>query len=62
MKGILFCIWLICFIAILNIIMDMVSAANTIENVMGVIIAIVTAFISIKTRCFTIITKLCKKE
>lgn len=62
MKAGVFCVWLICFIAILNVIFDMVSAANTIENVMGVLIAIVTAYLSIKTRCFTIITKLCKKE
>lgn len=62
MKALLFCIWLICAIALLNLSLSMVSAANSIENLMGLMLLIALASASICTKCFTIITKLWKKE
>ncbi len=57
-KTILFCVWLICAVAMLNLCLAMVSAASTIENIMGLILLLISVFGSIITKCFTKFTKL----
>lgn len=62
MKPVLFCVWLICAVAVLNLALEMVSAANTIENIMGVILIMILVFGSIYSKCFTKFTNLWKEK
>lgn len=44
-------IWLVLSILILNLGFNMLSAANTLANIIGLIIIIAVIFISFKTNC-----------
>lgn len=48
-------IWFILSIVLLNIGLEMVTAPNTIENMIGILIVAVILVISIKTKCLTLI-------
>ena len=44
-------VWFIMFMSLITLSFNMMSAANTVENILGVIILIYTVAISIKTKC-----------
>ena len=46
-------IWFILTMYLITLGLDMVSAPNTIENIIGCLIVFITIYISIKTKCFT---------
>lgn len=48
-------IWVILFITLLDVGFSMVTMPNTIGNVIGFLIVVVTVAISIKTKCLTLI-------
>jgi len=48
-------VWFIMFMSLITLSFNMMSAANTVENILGVIILIHTVAISIKTKCLTTI-------
>jgi hypothetical protein len=48
-------VWFIMFMSLITLSFNMMSAANTVENILGVIILIYTVAISIKTKCLTTI-------
>lgn len=52
-KVIVICLWLICFAAILDEALRMISEADTAENIMGFCLLMLTILISAKTKCFT---------
>lgn len=62
MKFVLFCIWLILALVALEISLVMVSAANTVENILGLILIALFAVGSVYTKCLTITTRLWKKK
>lgn len=66
MKALVLVIWLVIFTVVLSVCLDMISAANTIENCAGLIILTVSTLISVKTKCFiktiTLWKKLSKSE
>lgn len=62
MKFVLFCIWLILALFALDISLAMVSAANTVENIMGLILIALFAVGSVYTKCFTITTRLWQRK
>lgn len=55
-------VWLILFVTILNIGLVMMSASNTVENIIGFLIIIFLSIISIKTKYLTIIKLKSKKD
>lgn len=57
----IFAVWLLSAMWLCTLSLDMVSAPNTIENVVGFLLLVLTVIISIKTKCFTKIKKLWKK-
>ncbi len=61
-KGIIFLIWLVLAIGLWDISLEMISASNTAENLMGIILIILLISISITTKCLTKITKLWEKD
>lgn len=46
-------LWFVLFILILNVSLSMISASNSIGNVIGFLIFVATVLISIKTKCLT---------
>lgn len=46
-------VWFVIFIVLLTLGLEMISAPNTIENVIGFLILVATVLISIKTKCLT---------
>lgn len=48
-------IWWIIFMYLINICLDMISASNTMENIIGFCILILILFVSYTTKCFTTI-------
>ena len=48
-------IWYVIFIILINLGLKMISAPNTIENVIGFFMIVVTLYLSIKTKCLTTI-------
>jgi hypothetical protein len=46
-------IWLLLFVFILNICLEMISSANTIENILGFLGIIGVGIVSYKTKCLT---------
>lgn len=48
-----FAVWFVIFIILITLGLEMISAPNTIENVIGFLILVVTVLISIKTKCLT---------
>ena len=55
MKFIVLIIWLVLFVAAMNLCLDMVSSANTIENLIGVFGIAATLVLSYETKCLTAI-------
>lgn len=65
-KALILTVWFIIATLMLSACLDMISAANTIENCVGIFLLVVLATISVKTKCFikilTIWKKLSKSE
>ena len=61
MKFTVLIIWLVLFVAGMNFCLDMVSSANTIENLVGVFGIAAILVLSHKTKCLTAI-KIKKNE
>lgn len=61
MKFTVLIIWLVLFVAAMNLCLDMVSSANTIENLIGVFGIAAILVLSHKTKCLTAI-KIKKNE
>ena len=55
-------IWLVLFMSIMNISLDMARASNSISNTVGFIIVVAAILISFKTKCLTTITLKKKKD
>lgn len=53
-------IWLLCLVVVLELGFGALTLPDTIANIFGVVILAVFAFISYKTKCFTLIN-FCKK-
>lgn len=45
--------WFAIFIVLLTLGLEMISAPNTIENVIGFFMLVATLYLSIKTKCLT---------
>ena len=58
----LFLIWLIIVIFAINGGLAMISAANTIENIIGGLLIVITLFVSYKTKCFLEIKNLWREK
>ena len=48
-------IWFVIFTILINSGLEMISAPNTIEHVIGFFMIVVTLYLSIKTKCLTTI-------
>ena len=46
-------VWYVIFIILINLGLKMISVPNTIENVIGFFMIVVTLYLSIKTKCLT---------
>lgn len=60
-KALILTVWLITTTIMLSLCLDMISAANTIENYVGVFLLVLLAAISVKTKCFIKIIKIWEK-
>lgn len=52
-EPLIFALWFIIFMVILTITLKLISAPNTTENLLGVVILIVTVVLSFKTQFLT---------
>ena len=48
-------VWFVIFIVLLTLGLEMISAPNTIENVIGFFMIVTVLYLSIKTKCLTTI-------
>ena len=48
-------IWFVIFIILINSGLEMISAPNTIENMIGFLMVVTVLYLSIKTKCLTTI-------
>ena len=48
-------IWYVIFIILINSGLEMISAPNTIENMIGFLMVVTVLYLSIKTKCLTTI-------
>ena len=48
-------IWYVIFIILITLGLEMISAPNTIENMIGFFMIVATLYLSIKTKCLTTI-------
>ena len=48
-------VWFVIFIVLLTLGLEMISAPNTIENVIGFFMVVTVLYLSIRTKCLTII-------
>ena len=48
-------VWFVIFIILLTLGLEMISAPNTIENVIGFFMVVTILYLSIKTKCLTTI-------
>ena len=48
-------IWYVIFIILINLGLEMISAPNTIENMIGFLMVVTVLYLSIKTKCLTTI-------
>ena len=62
MKIIMFTVWIMLFVFIIDLCLNMVSSANTIENIIGVFGVVITTVLSYKTKCLTAIKIKIKKH
>lgn len=54
-KGLILVVWFVVFMALLTGSLSLISAPNTIENLLGVAVLAGTVAFSIKTKCLTTI-------
>lgn len=52
-KGLILVVWFVVFMALLTGSLSLISAPNTIENLIGVVVLAGTVAFSIKTKCLT---------
>lgn len=50
-----FVAWFVIFIILITLGLEMISASNTIENVIGFFMVVITLYLSIRTKCLTAI-------
>lgn len=50
-----FIAWFVIFIILITLGLEMISAPNTIENVIGFFMVVITLYLSIRTKCLTAI-------
>lgn len=48
-----FAVWFVIFIILITLGLEMISAPNTIENVIGFFMLVAALYLSIKTKCLT---------
>ena len=48
-------VWFVVFIILINLGLKMISAPNTIENMIGFFMVVTVLYLSIRTKCLTII-------
>lgn len=48
-------VWFVIFIVLLTLGLEMISAPNTIENVIGFFMVVATLYLSVRTKCLTTI-------
>ena len=48
-------VWFVIFIVLLTLGLEMISAPNTIENVIGFFMVVAILYLSVRTKCLTII-------
>lgn len=48
-------VWFVIFIILITLGLEMISAPNTIENVIGFFMIVTVLYLSIKTKCLTVI-------
>lgn len=60
-KALILTVWFIVATILLSLSLDMISTANTIENCVGVLLIVLLAAISVKTKCFIKILTIWKK-
>lgn len=48
-------VWFVIFIILITLGLEMISAPNTIENVIGFFVVVATLHLSVKTECLTLI-------
>lgn len=48
-------IWFVIFIILIILGLEMISAPNTIENVIGFFMIVATLYLSVRTKCLTVI-------
>lgn len=48
-------VWFVIFIILITLGLEMISVPNTIENVIGFFMVVTVLYLSIKTKCLTII-------
>ena len=52
-KGLILVVWFVVFMALLTGSLSLISAPDTIENLLGVVVLAGTIALSIKTKCLT---------
>lgn len=50
-----FAVWFVIFIILITLGLEMISAPNTIENVIGFFMVVATLYLSVRTKCLTAI-------
>lgn len=60
-KALILTVWFLAITILLSVCLDMISAANTIENCVGVFLIVLLAATSVKTKCFIKILTIWKK-
>jgi succinate-acetate transporter protein len=58
----MFTIWIILFVFMLDLCLSLISASNTIENILGFYGVVITIVVSYKTKCLTIFKIKTKKH
>ena len=48
-------VWFVVFIILITLGLEMISVPNTIENVIGFLMVVTVLYLSIRTKCLTII-------
>ena len=48
-------VWFVIFIILITLGLKMISAPNTIENVIGFFMVVATLYLSVRTKCLTVI-------
>ena len=46
-------VWFVIFIILITLGLEMISAPNTIENVIGFFMVVATLYLSVRTKCLT---------